>query len=98
MQMANARFVSTRRGFLGQVTLVAGGTMAAAALPGSLLAATPAGLPLSSCGYSDPCGDWTVDDMCNAYPPYAFSRAIAVPKNVPLQLAVHPADAAWIQG
>jgi len=96
--MANARFVSTRRGFLGQVTLVAGGTMAAAALPGSLLAATPAGLPLSSCGYSDPCGDWTVDDMCNAYPPYAFYRAAGPANNVPLHVQVHPADAAWVQG
>lgn len=96
--MAYTSFASTRRVFLGQITTVAGGTLVAAALPGSLLAATPAGLTLSSCGYTDPCGDWTLDDMCNAYPPYAFSRAVAASCNVPLQVQMHPADAAWVQG
>ena len=96
--MAYTSFASTRRVFLGQITTVAGGTLVAAALPGSLLAATPAGLTLSSCGYTDPCGDWTLDDMCNAYPPYAFYRAAGPSNNVPLHVQVHPADAAWVQG
>lgn len=96
--MSGMTSVSTRRGFLGQITLVAGGGLAAAALPASLLAATPAGLPLGHCMHSDPCGDWTLDDICNAYPPYAFHVAAGASTNVPLQLQVHPADAAWVVG
>ena len=96
--MSGMTSVSTRRGFLGQITLVAGGSLAAAAWPGSLLTATQAGLAVRHCGYSDPCGDWTLDDICNAYPPYAFHVAAAVSTNVPLQLQVHPADAAWVVG
>lgn len=57
-----------RRAFLGRIVVTAGGVAIGAALPVSLLEASPACLPL------DPCGDWTVDDMCLAYPPYAFRR------------------------
>ena len=72
-----------RRRFLGQVTLTVGGVAFSGV---SLLEAAPA--------YADPCGDWTVDDMCGAYPPYAFDTGAARPHTVPAQGA--GADRYWI--
>jgi hypothetical protein len=73
-----AKFVLDRRAFLGRVALSVGGVAVASALPVSLLEASPA-----ACGFQDPCGDWTVDDMCNAYPPYAFRRDADQPRSPP---------------
>jgi hypothetical protein len=61
-------FMLDRRAFLNRVAVSVGGVAIAAALPVSLLQASPV------CAARDPCGDWTVDDMCGAYPPYAFRR------------------------
>ncbi len=60
-----------RRAFLGRVVVSVGGVVVASALPMSLLQASPA---TSACVAFDPCGDWTVDDACGAYPPYSFRR------------------------
>jgi hypothetical protein len=67
-------FLLDRRAFLNRVALSVGGVAVASALPVSLLQASPA------CLASDPCGDWTVDDMCTAYPPYAFRRDAEQPR------------------
>lgn len=75
-----------RRRFLGQVTMSFGGVTLAAIAPLSLLEAAPA--------YADPCGDWTVDDMCGAYPPYAFDTGASRPHTVPAPGA--GADHYWI--
>lgn len=58
-----------RRAFLGRVVVSVGGVVVASALPVSLLEASPA-----ACVAHDPCGDWTLDDACGAYPPYSFRR------------------------
>ncbi len=63
-----------RRGFLNRVVVTFGGAAVGTALPVSLLQASPA------CLAHDPCGDWTVDDMCLAYPPYAFRRDADQPR------------------
>lgn len=62
-----------RRGFLGCITLTAGGVAAASLLPAPLFAAVPraAGGPLD-CAVADSWGDWQLDDICCSYPPYAF--------------------------
>jgi hypothetical protein len=70
----DARFIPDRRRFLGRIALSVGGIAVATALPVSLLQASPA------CLAYDPCGDWTLDDMCSAYPPYAFRRDAEVPR------------------
>jgi hypothetical protein len=81
-----AGFVADRRRFLGQVALSVGGIAVASALPVSLLQAGPA------CMAHDPCGDWTLDDMCGAYPPYAFRRDAEVPRTAPAPLVLDGLD------
>jgi len=63
-----------RRAFLGKAVFLLGGTAVASALPTSLLAASPA------CMATDPCGDWQLDDMCSAYPPYAYRHDAGQPR------------------
>jgi hypothetical protein len=89
-----------RRQFLGQLTLAVGGiALSGVALariaPTSLLAAAPACL-VDAAAYPDPCGDWSVDDMCGAYPPYAFDTGAARPHSVPLPGDAVGADHHWI--
>ena len=74
-------FTLDRRAFLNRVAVSIGGIVVGAAMPVSLLQASPV------CSAFDPCGDWTVDDMCGAYPPYAFRRDSEAPRAV--QGAVH---------
>jgi hypothetical protein len=81
-----------RRTFLGQMTLTVGGAAVASILPVSLLQARPTG-PV--CAYHDPCGDWNVDDMCAAYPPYAFRIDAGVPRHAPMTARVEPIDQMW---
>jgi hypothetical protein len=64
-----------RRAFLGRIAVSVGGVAVASALPVSLLEASPACLP------HDPCGDWQLDDVCGAYPPYAFRRDADHPRD-----------------
>ncbi|MEO8309021.1 MAG: hypothetical protein ABI616_13380 [Pseudomonadota bacterium] len=87
-----------RRRFLGQVALsVSGVALSGPSLaeiaPASLLGIEPA-CPASASAYADACGDWTVDDMCGAYPPYAFNTGASQPHTVPLYGA--GADHHWI--
>jgi hypothetical protein len=79
-----------RRRFLGRVTLTMGGVALSGA---SLLEAAPACL-VNAAAYPDACGDWTVDDMCGAYPPYAFDSGASRPHTVPVHGA--GADRYWI--
>ena len=64
-----------RRAFLGKALFSVGGVAVASALPVSLLEASPA------CLAHDPCGDWTLDDACGAYPPYSFRRHSDYPRD-----------------
>ena len=75
-----------RRRFLGQVALSLGGIALSGVAPASLLQAAPV--------YWDACGDWHVDDMCGAYPPYAFNTGASQPHTVPMPDA--GADRYWV--
>ena len=88
-----------RRRFLGQLTLTVGGVaMSGVSLagiaPASLLEVAPAACLVDASAHADPCGDWTVDDMCGAYPPYAFDTGASRPHTVPVHGA--GADRYWI--
>jgi hypothetical protein len=52
-----------RREFLGNLILTIGGASVAAMVPFATVS--------SSAPATDICGDWNVDDVCGAYPPYA---------------------------
>jgi hypothetical protein len=74
--------------FLGQALFCIGGAASGAVLPVSLLQASPA------CIATDLCGDWQLDDICAAYPPYAFRRDAGVPRPARQQAGlVDPLDA-----
>jgi hypothetical protein len=81
-----------RRAFLGQVTLSMGG-IAVTSLKPSLLQAAP--LCRVDALYPDACGDWTLDDMCMAYPPYAFVVPPAPPHTEPMT-GVSDIDRHWV--
>jgi len=93
--MSAAHTPMDRRRFLGSIVVTAGGAAVTSLAPVSLLQARQAGAAVAACGYADPCGDWTVDDMCNAYPPYAFDIRRAVAPHVPA-VAVADADRQWV--
>jgi hypothetical protein len=61
-----------RRTFMGSIAVTAGGGVAASLLPVSLLQAGEITPGVATPRYPDPCGDWTLDDMCSAYPGYSF--------------------------
>jgi hypothetical protein len=82
-----------RRQFLGGLTITVGGSLIAGLVPTSLLQAASL---TQVCLPQDPCGDWQVDDMCLAYPPYAFRIDSGVPQTQPLTLNIAPADRHWI--
>ena len=82
-----------RRAFLGGVTLTVGGAVVTSLLPVTLLQAAPKGM---ACGFHDPCGDWTVDDMCGAYPPYAFRIDSGVPHAGRMSARVEAVDLMWV--
>lgn len=80
-----------RRRFLGQMALTVGGLAVSGV---SLLEAAPAACLVNSAAYPDACGDWHVDDMCSAYPPYAFNTGASQPHTVPMPDA--SADRYWV--
>ena len=85
-----------RRQFLEQATITVGGVALGAVLPVSLLqAATPAACLVDAQAWPDHCGDWQLDDICNAYPPYSLHPAPHVPVVMPISASVDPADAHW---
>ena len=85
-----------RRQFLGNFSITIGGTTLAGLLPASLLqAATPAACLVNASAWPDPCGDWQLDDICNAYPPYAMHLRPAVAAAA-LLLEAEPVDRHWV--
>jgi hypothetical protein len=89
------RFSSERRRFLGTMSLSVGGIAVASMAPVSLLQAMPQCV-VPAVGQSDLCRDWTLDDMCNAYPPYAFHTGAARPHTLPSRPAMADADRHWV--
>jgi hypothetical protein len=77
-----------RRRFLGSVSLAAGGLALGSLLPASLLEAAPA-----AC-FVDACGDWQLDDICIAYPPYSLHMQCGAQATV--SAAVDPVDSHWV--
>lgn len=84
-----------RRGFLIRIAATAGGATAASLLPVSLLQAGEVCAAVATPGYADPCGDWTLDDMCSAYPPYAFDIRRGAARNAAPAAPIAPVDAMW---
>lgn len=75
-----------RRNFMGRIAISAGGGIAASVLPSFLLQAGEASARVATACvatplYPDGCGDWKLDDICNAYPGYAYDvrRGSAAP-------------------
>jgi hypothetical protein len=84
-----------RRKFLTQAGWCASGVVLGSAIPVSLFAAVPGACYVNAAAYPDACGDWTVDHVCNTWPPYAFHTGAAQPHTAPLQ-AVVLADQYWV--
>jgi hypothetical protein len=95
MLMTTPARLLDRRAFLGGATLSAGGTFIAGLLPASLLAATPVACLVDASMYPDVCGDWQLDDICIAYPPYALALGAARPASVQ-SAAIADVDRHWI--
>jgi hypothetical protein len=70
-----------RRRFLGRIAVTVGSGLVTTLLPASLLHAAstsnllPANAAMPRC--PDNCGDWTLDDMCNACPGYTYDMKAA---------------------
>jgi hypothetical protein len=86
----------SRRFFLGQMTLTVGGTAVAALLPASLLQAAPSCDAGPQVAYPDPCGDWRLDDMCSAYPPYTFRVHRGYAQHRPIHHLAADIDRDWV--
>jgi hypothetical protein len=73
-----------RREFLGHMILAIGGASIAAMIPFTPADATTPAQP----------GDWSIDDMCGAYPPYSHPIPFGRPQAVSDRLMAHadPAD------
>jgi hypothetical protein len=85
-----------RRTFMGRVAVTASGGVAVSLLPVSLLQAGEVAAGIAMPAGPDRCGDWTLDDICNAYPGYAYDyRRTAAPR-VPLAAAVADVDRMWV--
>ena len=84
-----------RRQFLGGMSWTVGGLVMGSTLPVSLLQAAPQACLVNAADWPDTCGDWTLDDICNAYPPYAFRIEAGAPGTAPLD-AVDPVDRHWV--
>jgi hypothetical protein len=82
-----------RRAFLGKVTVSVGGVTLGGLLPASLLQAAPAACLVDAARFSDPCGDWQLDDVFTAYPPYSLHPASPVPREARIGAGVDPVDA-----
>ena len=93
--MSHAHNPMDRRRFLGSIVVTTGGAALTALAPVSLLQAGEVCSAVAATGHVDPCGDWTVDDMCNAYPPYAFDIRRAVAPHVPAPVWMADADRQW---
>lgn len=93
--MDKAHFSAERRRFLGGMSLSLAGVAAGGLVPASLLQAAPQCAALAA-GHADPCGDWQLDDICLAYPPYAFRTGEVPAHTQPAAAAAHGADWHWV--
>lgn len=90
-----------RRSFMGRIVLSAGGGIAATALPASLLQAGEymsgvAAACVATPRQPDSCGDWKLDDMCTAYPGYAYDVRRAPGLQDPRLTGVAAIDLLWV--
>jgi hypothetical protein len=85
-----------RRQFLEHVTITVGGAALGAMLPVSLLQARSSACLVNAAAYPDACGDWQLDDICLAYPPYALPMQAAVPATSAMSAVVEPIDSQWV--
>jgi hypothetical protein len=85
-----------RRTFIVQGSWLMGGLTLSGAFAGSLLAGTSGACLVNAKHYPDACGDWTVDHVCAAWPPYSFHTGPAQPHNAPLSVAVADVDRYWL--
>jgi hypothetical protein len=93
VHMSLPKLPTDRRQFLVRIAVTAGGSAMASLLPVSLL---QAGENCAAVTYADPCGDWAVDDMCNAFPGYAYDFRRAPTPAVPLAANLTDADRQWV--
>lgn len=93
--MDAVKFSIERRRFLGGISLSFAGVAAGGMVPVSLLQAAPQCVVLAT-GATDPCGDWQLDDMCLAFPPYAFRTGAIPPHTQPAALDAFGADWHWV--
>ena len=85
-----------RRQFLGRLSFTLGGTALASCLPVSLLQAAPAACLVNAKAWPDACGDWQLDDICLAYPPYSMPVKPAVPAAGRMNAQGASVDRHWI--
>ena len=85
-----------RREFLGSVSLAVGGAAVASWMPASLLQAAPAGCLVNAADHPDACGDWQLDDVFTAYPPYSMHMKASLAAAGACSASAHPADWHWI--
>jgi hypothetical protein len=93
--MTAVNFSAERRRFLGGMSLSLAGVAAGGLIPASLLQAAPRCAAMAA-GHTDPCGDWQLDDICLAYPPYAFHAGAGTAHTQPAAAAAHGADWHWV--
>lgn len=94
--MSEGFFKLDRRSFLGRIAISAAGASAASVLPVSLLQAREVCAAVAPRGYPDPCGDWMLDDICNAYPPYASDIRRSPVLHAMPTAALADADRMWV--
>jgi hypothetical protein len=85
-----------RREFLGRVSMTVGGMSLAAMVPVSLLQGAPAPCLVDATAWPDPCGDWQLDDVFTAYPPYSLHPAAAVPGVHDISAYAASVDRHWV--
>src|SRR5688572_11935757 len=96
VHMSLPKLPTDRRQFLVRIAITAGGSAVASLLPASLLQAHGVCAVVEPGPVHEPCGDWTVDDMCNAYPGYAYDfRHVSTPA-ASLMANVADADCQWM--
>ena len=92
--MSAPLFLSDRRLFLTRASWIVGGVAVGGTAPLSLLQAAPAACYVNAGLYPDACGDWTVDHVCTAWPPYSYDFGPSRTLHQPLQAA--DVDRHWV--
>ena len=92
--MSARLFLSDRRLFLTRASWIVGGVAVGGMAPLSLLQTAPAACYVNAGLYPDACGDWTVDHVCTAWPPYSYDISPSRTLHQPLQAA--DVDRHWV--